>query len=165
MSAETLPLIDWESVRKGDIIRSTSGGVTREGVADFLVREEPEVGDAGWHTREGEWIAGLTQPIFLVSRPEPEVKPGTTGTATVRGEDGVRVMRLRSEFPDDLAWCSALPVGGWRNHLEDQVTDFVPDPEPLTAEAVEDLIEIAGVATDLDQIRQALAPYVAGGAR
>jgi hypothetical protein len=161
MSAETLPLIDWESVRKGDTIRSTSGGVTREGVADFLIRDEPPVGDAGWHTREGEWLAGLTQPIFLVSRPEL-VKPGTTGTATVRGAAGRRVMRVSNE-----TWFTAGIIDGSRVHTDGAVTDFVPDPEPLTAEALCNIEATIGL-TDApwwETLRTALAPYVAGGVR
>jgi hypothetical protein len=62
---------------------------------------------------------------------EPEVKPGTTGTATYQGDPGVRVMRLDPWVADSLgaprryvwlAWNSLAPWG-----IETDVTDFIPD--------------------------------------
>jgi hypothetical protein len=61
--------------------------------------------------------------------PKPEWKPGTTGTATIAGKPGVRVMRVD---PDDrttqvMPWASDHMIGGWFFHTDETVTDFVAD--------------------------------------
>jgi len=62
--------------------------------------------------------------------PEPAVKPGTAGTATVRGEESVRVMRvIDARNPDGVAWASAIWIDGWLMHDSAVVTDFVPDED------------------------------------
>lgn len=103
---------------------------------------------------------------------EPEVKQGDTGTATVRGVEGVRVMAF--DGTNGLSWWSAEYIESSRLHY-DEVTDFVPDPEPLTAEAVEASAEAVTIATHgartvldardfaLRALRESLAPYVAKG--
>lgn len=59
--------------------------------------------------------------------PEPAYDVGTVGTATVRGVEGVRVMRshrtgsVASEF-----WLSDGEVGGYLQHQDDYVTDVRP---------------------------------------
>lgn len=58
--------------------------------------------------------------------PAPEWKPGTVGTATVRGVEGVTVVRTERGFTDQ-PWTSVHPVGGWWFHSDDEVADFVPD--------------------------------------
>lgn len=108
-----------EDVRDGDVVR-----IVRAGCAD------------GWN-------------VELVERaPEPEIPVGTTGTATVRGVEGVRVGR--STFLSG-GWLSFVDVGGHYAHTDDEVTGFVPDetyPHPgLTG------ITILGpeVVTDADE--------------
>lgn len=49
--------------------------------------------------------------------------PGVTGTATVRGVPGVRVMRTESRA---RAWVSARLVDGWW-HADSDLADFEPD--------------------------------------
>jgi hypothetical protein len=62
--------------------------------------------------------------------PKPEWKPGTTGTATVRGIGGVKVLRQRYAFHEDGCvdqWASDEHVDGALVHVDADVTDFVPD--------------------------------------
>lgn len=65
--------------------------------------------------------------LTLVSRPAPPLptEPGTTGYATVRGVPGVRVMRGRY-------WFSAVLVSGNLVHCDDDLRDFIPDPDTTT---------------------------------
>lgn len=77
------------------------------------------------------------------TRDVPEVEPGTVGTATVRGVEGVRVVRTDRSPESDLTGVWFTPVeeqiGGWW-HPESEVTSFVPDPDTA---ALRDLLEIA----------------------
>lgn len=80
---------------------------------------------------EGEYLVtrSFAGEVFLLARPAPEIPVGTTGTATVRGVEGVRVFRVPLEPVWGGNWISARPVGdgGEVNHDDSDVTDFVPD--------------------------------------
>lgn len=65
-----------------------------------------------------------------LERPMPA--PGTTGTATVRGVPGVRVIRTEIDPTPGLIrtqWASGVMVMGERMHTGSEVTDFVPDAD------------------------------------
>jgi len=66
---------------------------------------------------------------IVVEREAPEVPMGATGTATVRGYRGMRVMRTDGTGGVDGFWVTPNIVGGRRLHLAEQVTDFQPDPD------------------------------------
>lgn len=89
-------------------------------------------------------------------REAPEVEPGTAGTATVRGVEGVRVMRLAESPTNSSRWASATPGPMGNRIWEDiSVTDFVPDPDTAALRAqLEDanraLSELAPIIADLD---------------
>lgn len=73
-----------------------------------------------------------------VERSVPEVEPGTVGTATVRGIEGVQVVRTSRTVANnrDVAWFTPIEeqIGGWW-HREDEVTSFVPDPDTAALRA------------------------------
>lgn len=90
----------------------------------------------------------------------PMFDPGTTGTATVRGVKGLRVMRLQENDTDGLngyAWVSADLINGKGKaingydgtflHTEEDVTDFVPRAVAATPPPVEAVMTAIG-ATD-----------------
>lgn len=98
-----------------------------------------------------EIVNRLPEPfadIFAIRRAvpaEPTPEPGTAGTATVRGVEGVRVMRLYPNIQDGeggYAWASADLIDGKyheRNgydgtfvHTQGDVTDFAPDARVST---------------------------------
>jgi hypothetical protein len=81
---------------------------------DFLVEYDPD---------ERTWTVEREVPA------EPTPEPGTAGTATVRGVEGVRVMRVVDAFTND-AWASPYLIDGELLHAPEFVTDFVPDPKP-----------------------------------
>jgi hypothetical protein len=67
---------------------------------------------------------------ILPEPPEPEVKPGTVGTAIVLGEGPMRVGRIEPVSRlviADAVWVSFASVHGLMFHAEGDVTDFVPD--------------------------------------
>jgi hypothetical protein len=85
-----------------------------------------------WQDLEpGDEIVAITDPHapgqFTVRREVPEWKPGTVGTATVRGVEGVRVMRTDGTGGADYLWLSSAHIRGYRQHAATWVTDFVPD--------------------------------------
>jgi hypothetical protein len=90
--------------------------------------------------------------------PKPEWKPGTTGTATVRGVEDMFVVRLHPNIQDGeggYAWASTDLIDGDHKdingydgtflHTEGDVTDFVPDEtRPLpTRDEVREALTIA----------------------
>lgn len=128
--------IQFEDIRKGDRIRSTirrhGQGLeeyyeVRAGVVDSYAH-------GGWYTNNGDGYAVANRESTLTtleldpdSRPkEPEVPAGTTGTAKVEGEAGIKVMRFTSLAGVDM-WFSAERVDARWTHADDRVTDFVPD--------------------------------------
>ena len=90
----------------------------------------------GWSVRIGHtpYTVGYLSPggvmwaysLMSATREVPEWEPGTSGTATVRGVEGVRVMRLSAN-----KWVSPrVPTySGTRSwfHTDQNVTDFTPD--------------------------------------
>lgn len=91
---------------------------------------------------DGEWYN--PDDLTLIERPAPPLptEPGTTGTATVRGVPGVRVMRTRQdESTGPRLWVSERYVGSYFWHADSDLADFVPDPmfkadmEPETSPA------------------------------
>lgn len=99
---------------------------------------------SGWaNLRPGDTIVETVNTYsngtWTVEREVPEIAPGTAGTATVRGVEGVRVMRLDGT---DHPWSSATffaPAGdvkgpGQNRHDDWQVTDFVPDAPSACAD-------------------------------
>jgi hypothetical protein len=92
--------------------------------------------------------------------PEPEVKPGTTGIATIGGEP-VRWLK---------DWDGWQYVGertqGWTKDAAIELRDIVADPELLTEEVVEKVVAYVRYGgqpghTLETLVRAALAPYVA----
>ena len=104
-----------------------------------------EITVRGWaHLEPGDVIVHADKtgapPEFVVRREVPEIAPGTTGTATVRGVLSTRVIRLHPNVQDGLngyAWASADLVDGKHKeingydgtflHTEADVTGFAPD--------------------------------------
>lgn len=122
----TIEITDIADVQDGDIVtlrweKEPGVTVTLEGPA-----QDSAVGD---YT--------ITSARFVsATREVPEWEPGTVGTATVRGVEGVRVMRLSTN-----RWVSPrVPVGdrtglfNWL-HSDRELEHFVPDDaEALRAE-------------------------------
>lgn len=101
MGAKTITVTDRNDLQPGDLV---------------TVR----VTDVGPGTDNGD----MDYEFVSATREVPEYAPGTTGTATVRGIEGVPVMRTDNEpFP----WASAFPLQGDWLHASSEVTDFVPD--------------------------------------
>jgi hypothetical protein len=73
----------------------------------------------------------LANGVSVDLPPEPEIKPGTTGTAMLPHHGRARVMRV-----DGSKWVT--PYAGYQGvneYDDDEATDFTPDPEPLTHRA------------------------------
>lgn len=131
--------IDFDDIREGDTVVWTRD---RE-VAVLPVRTVTGLGGnlaGGTHTSfsdapEVSW--------FLLDRPTPpRVEPGTTGTATVGGVKGVRVMRVEKFAEDrDDYWIAATRVDGYVTAHESQVTDFVADPAPGIPQDLRDALD------------------------
>jgi len=87
--------------------------------------------------REGDLVVAMPTPFSapIVERavpPEPEVEPGTAGTATVRGVEGVRVMRCVRGNPQGDRWVSATVIrdeagNPWTYHLDTDLADFATE--------------------------------------
>jgi hypothetical protein len=98
-----------------------------------------------WLVEDGAVSLGsylLNNGVSVEVPPEPEVKPGTTGTAMFHGGGlaiWVRVMRAAK------GWNIVFPAGdsGWQPDSSGAVTDFVPDVV-LTREIVVELGEYLG---------------------
>jgi len=139
MSDYTEGPISFDQIREGDELEVTFNWLGlqqhRTGAAAVLS------GTGSWLTTEGGSLVvrSLDPTIHRKPRPVPTYEPGVTGTATVRGVEGVRVMKR----DEDGEWFSATRVAGFV-HQDADVTDFTPDPKPLTAESVEELIEADG---------------------
>jgi hypothetical protein len=85
------------------------------------------------HFTYGDWL--LDNGVSVELPPEPEVKPGTTATILAYGT------RLRAIRVAD-GWYGALPDDGRDFHYRDhEVADFVPDPEPLTDDVVNRVVD------------------------
>ena len=113
----------------------------------------------------------LDNGVTVELPPAVEVKPGTTGTGVVKaraGAPGERRPGIWGIDPDDgrLTFYAALADGLIELYSRNQVTDFVPDPEPLTAEDVERVVGELGFAApaSVRMARKVLAPYVAKAA-
>jgi len=83
-------------------------------------------------------VSLYVDPDDLEHLPELAVAPGTTGTATVRGVEDVRVMRVTPGPNGSHSWVSPnvpTPDGEHFNwlHGESNVTDFVPDEDAPSA--------------------------------
>jgi hypothetical protein len=108
----------------------------------------------------------------VLSLPEPEVGPGTTGWATVRiAPFPARRNRGIVALNDDGdRWFFYVDQNSYSGQIAfDLVTDFVADPAPLTAEYVRQITTVIVDAMDrsdevmTDLVQDALAPYVAKG--
>jgi hypothetical protein len=119
---------------------------------------------------------------YLQPAPKPEVKPGTTGTATVRGVKGIKVMRVTNEGGSDPHemdpnWVSAdlvdqgHKVNGYDGtylHHDSDVTDFVPDePRPLPErhEVHDALLKALGESFDCCDATDAIMALLRGESR
>lgn len=92
-------------------------------------------------------------------RPDGEWKPGTVGTATVRGVEGVTVMRTEGGGTLDIRWLSSGFVNGERGHDAEHVTDFVPDDaEALRARVTELEAEVEADRAAINAAGQYLIP-------
>lgn len=122
---------------------STERPATAESIAAFAEANGYEITDD---------IATLLADYFA---PEPVIAPGATGWA-VTSLGPVRWLRVL----DGWQYVGESEQGWTRDGsvLEDRV----PDPEPLTAEAVDALLDRVGVV-GLMGLRELLAPYVAKG--
>jgi hypothetical protein len=113
----------------------------------------------------------LDNGVSVELPPEPEVKAGTTGTATYQGDPGVRVVRVDSWATEPLnfkggpyVWLAPNSMSSWGTEAD--VTDFVPDPEPLTPDIVDFIVDWFGLDDEEDgltgaKLREQLAPHVA----
>lgn len=102
-----------------------------------------------------------------VEVPEPVIAPGTTGRATVSiapfpSQQNRGIVALND---DGDPWFHYVDQNGYAGAIDfDRVTDFIPDPEPLTAEAVDRIARtLAATGKGQDSVRHVLAPYVAKG--
>lgn len=118
--------IQTSDVHVGDQVRVYS--CTEPGLVEGVVREVyttdliVALGAATTVTFRPEHI----NRVVLLKRRESEIPVGTTGTATVEGVPGVRVIRSAMRMNP---WLSAeLTKGSW-SHTDSDVTDFKPDAE------------------------------------
>lgn len=136
--------LSWqESEAKGPVIEvhRRNGAVCHVRLAGhpepFLLVHEAvtakEWGQKVWTFEGGE------RPVLV-----PEF--GQTGTATVRGFRGMRVMRTDGTGGADAFWVTPNIVGGSRTHFLEAVTDFQPDPNYAAA--------VDSYARRLDNVRR-----------
>lgn len=95
--------------------------------------------------QNGKWRTHYTLTDHQPA-PNPEWKPGTTGTATIRGFEDVRVFRIDHSARGEWGWvaATAFPTDRFGVVFEDdEISDFVPDePRPLpTREQVEHAVQ------------------------
>jgi hypothetical protein len=126
----TITITDLSEVRTGDLLtlRHEDGAITATGPAGGTRARRCIHGmGAILNTEGGDWGRWT---FVSATREVPEYAPGQTGTATVRGVEAVRVMRMDAS---ERAWTSPVPVRGDHRHSESDVTSFVPDraPRPL----------------------------------
>ena len=82
------------------------------------------------YTESGGTFEVAAADVTLLDRPTPPLptEPGTTGTATVRGVEGVRVMRTRQDGSTEMRlWVSEHRVGSYFWHDDSDLADFEPD--------------------------------------
>lgn len=115
--------------------------VAVEGTVDFAGKNVVDV-VVGHPSGARQYITVAPDAPTLLARPAPALptEPGTTGTATVRGVPGVRVMRLGGQPWRLSFWVSVSPVAGASLHPDSDLADFIPDPQP-TPEPATDLCE------------------------
>lgn len=102
--------------------------------------------------------------LTLIDRPAPPLptEPGTTGTATVRGVPGMRVMLHDDDnYGARNHWGTPVPVCGYYGHADSDISDFTPDPQPSGAVTAEPTADTGPAPVDLDA---RLAPWTCGGA-
>jgi hypothetical protein len=136
--------IDPSTVNAGDTV-TVAVKFDNPEFRDFTLRGEVYNAMEGASLYVGGWPL-QAQNVTLTAHqpaPEPEVewKPGTVGTATVRGVDDVRVLRshrtgsVASEF-----WLSDSEVDGYLQHQDPHVTDVRPlvviDPAAVDVDAL-----------------------------
>lgn len=124
--------IDFDDIREGDTAAVVDDhSVTVFTVARVVPGRQAHVlaGDgAEWSMADGQW--------FLLGRPAPE--PGASGTATVKGVPGVRVVRNNCDV--EHPWLAPAIAGDpWL--ADDDVTDFVPDSERGIPDALADALD------------------------
>lgn len=130
-------------------IEGTVKAVSKSGYPDVIL-------DKAWcvSTSDNAVAFQPDAPITLIERPAPPLptEPGTTGTATVRGVPGVRVMQVEPEptyYYYEYRWVSVPAVHRMRWHRDEHITNFVPDPDTTTRCEASGMTRYACQETDI----------------
>jgi hypothetical protein len=135
MNTENMSPLDPSKVKAGDTVTLTGDTAKVEGKVRAIFVEDALVFEVGYNhfkvTGTDCWTLTDHQPAPVV------IAPGTTGTATVRGQKDVRVIRT-APHRGSYSWVSEPLDGPYLHavsHMNEAVTDFVPDESrPLPSE-------------------------------
>lgn len=155
MSAKT---IDPSKVKVGDRVTvkavDTKSPFVMTGIVEKAEDATPEDGASAAHLTIWGRVYTIGRMLVVTDHhpAEPEWKPGTVGTATVRGVEGVTVMRTDAKGRGP--WFTPTYVDGFGAHPESEVTGFVPDDtEALRADLAKALRERDEAMADAARLR------------
>jgi hypothetical protein len=158
--------IDPAAVKAGDTVTAY---IVPGDAPSFTVTGETHATGRG--VQIGNWPIADSHVTLTAHQPapKPEWKPGTSGTATVRGQKDTRVMRvIDARHPEGVAWSSAIWIDGWLMHGDEDVTDFVPD-EPRALPTVDEMVGALEFAGDdgvhVREHAEAMLQYLRGESR